>query len=201
MLSTVPVALVLASSSPRRQQLLRGLGLELTVEPADIDETELPGEPPIGYVTRVAGEKVATVAERLNSPSGVVVLGADTTVEVDGRILAKPVDDDDARRMLGLLSGRTHQVHTAVVAWAGGQSNTVAVTTGVTFTELDAGLIEWYIARGEHRDKAGAYAMQGAAAALVASIDGSPSNVIGLPLSETVALLRAAGIALSCGGV
>jgi septum formation protein len=193
------VSLVLASSSPRRQQLLRGLGLDFSVLAADIDEVQLAGEPPAGYVARVAREKVTAVVERLDATTDVCVLGADTTVDVDGEILAKPADDDDARRMLRLLAGRTHQVHTAVVAWRPQRTGTVTVTTDVTFAPLDDAEIEWYLACGEHRDKAGAYGMQGAAGALVARIDGSPSNVIGLPLAETVALLRAAGIALTAG--
>ncbi len=190
------VSLVLASGSPRRQELLRGLGLVFTVAPADIDETGRLGESPADYVARVAHEKVMAVVGRLGTPSDVCVLGADTTVDVDGEILAKPVDDDDAGRMLALLSGRTHQVHTGVVAWCAGRVETAAVTTDVTFAGLDAAEIAWYLSLGEHADKAGAYGMQGAGGALVERIDGSPSNVIGLPLAETVTLLRACGVVL-----
>ncbi len=190
------VTLVLASGSPRRQELLRGLGLEFSVVPADIDETGRLGESPADYVARVAHEKVMAVVGRLGTPSDVCVLGADTTVDVDGEILAKPVDDDDAGRMLALLSGRTHQVHTGVVAWCAGRVETAAVTTDVTFAGLDGAEIAWYLSLGEHADKAGAYGMQGAGGALVERIDGSPSNVIGLPLAETVTLLRACGVVL-----
>jgi septum formation protein len=192
----VPIALVLASGSPRRQELLRGLGLTFTVVPAEIDEGERPGELPADYVARVGYEKVMAVVDRLGRPDDVCVLGADTTVDVDGEILAKPVDDDDAQRMLARLSGRTHQVHTGVVAWRAGKVRTAAVTTDVTFASLDGAEIRWYLSLGEHRDKAGAYGMQGAGGALVERIEGSPSNVIGLPLAETVALLRACGVAL-----
>src|SRR5215211_7067851 len=109
------VSLVLASGSPRRQELLRRLGLTFSVVPAEFDEGERPGELPADYVARVGYDKVMAVVDRLGRPDDVCVLGADTTVDVDGEILAKPVDDDDAGRMLALLSGRTHQVHTGVV--------------------------------------------------------------------------------------
>jgi septum formation protein len=111
-------------------------------------------------------------------------------------VLGKPEDVGDARRMLRLLSGRTHQVHTAIVAWRISRLETATVTTDVTFVGLDEALIEWYVATGEHADKAGAYGIQGAAGALVERIDGSPTNVIGLPLAETVALLRRCGLRL-----
>lgn len=188
------VSLVLASGSPRRLELLRGLDLTFSVVPADIDEAEHPRERPAEYVHRVAHDKVVAVVTALGSPADTCVLGADTTVDVDGSILAKPADDDDARRMLTLLSGRTHQVHTAVVAWHAGVAHAVTVTTDVTFATLDAAEIDWYLSLGEHGDKAGGYGMQGAGGALVTRISGSPSNVIGLPLAETVALLRSAGV-------
>jgi septum formation protein len=124
----------------------------------------------------------------------VVVLAADTTVDVDGTVLAKPVDDADARRMLRLLSGRTHQVHTAVVGWRISGVHTATVTTDVTFARLTERGIDWYLSMGEHLDKAGGYGMQSAGAALVQRIDGSPSNVIGLPLAETIGVLRACGV-------
>ncbi len=129
----------------------------------------------------------------------VAVVAADTTVDVDGSILAKPVDDDDARRMLRLLSGRTHQVHTAVFGWTSDGEHTATVTTDVTFVHLSEQGIDWYLSMGEHRDKAGAYGMQGAGGALVRRIDGSPSNVIGLPLAETIGVLRACGVAVAGG--
>ena len=191
-------SLVLASASPRRQELLRGIGLEFAVVPADVDESLLPGEKPVDYVERVAHDKALAVVAKLGmgADGDVVVVAADTTVDVDGEILAKAEDDVDARRMLRLLSGRTHQVHTAVVVWRISGLQTVTVSTDVTFVDLDEATIGWYLATGEHRDKAGAYGMQGAAGALVERIDGSPTNVIGLPLAETVDLLRRSGIRL-----
>lgn len=191
-------SLVLASASPRRQELLRTIHLDFSVVPADVDESLRPGEKAIEYVERVARDKAMAVVGRLGTGAtgDVVVLAADTTVDVEGEILAKPEDDDDARRMLRLLSGRTHQVHTAVVMWRIAGVQIATVTTDVTFAEFDEAMLEWYIATGEHLDKAGAYGMQGAAGALVERIDGSPSNVIGLPLAETVALLRASGLTM-----
>lgn len=191
-------SLVLASSSPRRQELLRGLGLEFSVVPADVDESRRRDEKAPDYVERVARDKAMAVVAKLGTSAAgnLVILAADTTVDVDGEILGKPADDADGRRMLRLLSGRTHQVHTAVVAWRIAGLQEATVTTDVTFVDLDEQAIDWYLATGEHRDKAGAYGMQGAAGALVERIDGSPTNVIGLPLAETVALLRACGVAL-----
>ena len=186
--------LILASASPRRHELLRSVGFAFVVEPADVDEAERPGEDAVRYVERVARAKADAIAERRGSLDGCVILAADTTVDVDGVILAKPVDDGDARRMLGLVSGRTHLVHTAVVCRHAGRVLAETVTTGVTFVALSDDDIEWYLALGEHRDKAGAYAMQGAAGAFVERLDGSPTNVIGLPLAETCRLLRTAGL-------
>lgn len=198
-------ALILASSSPRRQQLLRSIGLDFTVEVADVDESELAGEAPVAYVERVARSKAAAVVERIGlgqvRGGPFAVLAADTTVDVDGRILAKPIDDDDARRMLSMLAGRTHQVHTSVVGChADGDAirfELVTVTTDVTFTPLTESQIDWYLSIGEHLDKAGGYGMQTAGGALVDRIDGSPSNVIGLPLAETIGVLRACGVSLT----
>jgi septum formation protein len=191
-------SLVLASSSPRRQELLRTIGLDFSVQVADVDESEHPGESPVEYVERVAKAKAMAVVARLGvaATGNVAVLAADTTVDVDGEILAKPVDDADARRMLELLSGRTHQVHTTVVGWRISGIEQVTVTTDVTFARLSDQGIDWYLSRGEHRDKAGAYGMQGAAGALVHRIDGSPTNVIGLPLAETIGVLRACGVSV-----
>jgi septum formation protein len=188
--------LVLASASPRRSELLRSVGLEFEVMPADIDESTLPGEAPSDYVARLSNEKARVVAERVGG--GAIVIAADTTVDVDGRILEKPIDDPDARRMLRLLSGRTHLVHTGVTTLSFGVGSgktgspvSVVVETAVRFVELTDRAIEWYLATGEHAGKAGAYGIQGAAGAFVERIDGSVTNVIGLPLAETLALLAA----------
>jgi septum formation protein len=192
------VSLVLASASPRRQELLRGLGLEFAIVPGDVDETERAGESPVAYVERVARSKAMAVVGKLGfgATGQVAVLSADTTVDVDGEILAKPLDDDDARRMLRLLSGRTHLVHTAVVGWRITAVQAVTVTTEVTFATLTDAGIDWYLSLGEHLDKAGAYGMQGAGGALVHRIGGSPTNVIGLPMAETIGVLRACGVTL-----
>jgi septum formation protein len=187
--------LVLASASPRRSELLRSVGLDFDVMPADIDESVRPGEAPSDYVARLSREKAAAVGERLDG-AAVVVVAADTTVDVDGRILEKPLDDGDARRMLQLLSGRTHLVHTGVTTLSfgvgsgrTGSAMTVVVETAVRFVELTDRAIDWYLSTGEHVGKAGAYGIQGAAAALVERVDGSVTNVIGLPLAETVVML------------
>ncbi len=188
--------LVLASASPRRSELLGAAGLEFDVVPADIDESVRAGETPSDYVARLSSEKGAAVGERIDG--AVVIVAADTTVDVDGRILEKPADADDARRMLRLVSGRTHLVHTGVTVSSfgvgsarTGTSATCVVETAVRFVELTDRAIEWYLATGEHVGKAGAYGIQGAAAAFVERIDGSVTNVIGLPLAQTLELLRA----------
>ncbi len=177
--------LVLASGSPRRAELLGAIGLSFVVRAADIDESLAPDEAPDEYVLRLAAAKAAAVAT-----PGEIVVGADTTVEVDGVILGKPAGDHDARAMLRRLSGRAHRVHTGVTVLAGSRRLERLVTTSVRFVPLTADVIEWYVATGEPADKAGGYAIQGAGGALVAGVDGSVSNVIGLPLAETVALLR-----------
>lgn len=181
------VRLVLASGSPRRKMLLESAGLDFDVVPADVDESPLPGEVPADYVLRVGADKARAVAAQ-----GRIVLAADTTVEAGGQILAKPVDDDDARRMLNLLSGDVHRVHTGVAVWANGEVCQQLVTTDVHFIDLTPDAIEWYIGTGDPHDKAGAYAIQGQAAGFVAAVHGSVTNVVGLPLAETLALLRAA---------
>lgn len=185
--------LVLASGSPRRRRLLEQVGLRFDVRPSDIDETALADESPTDYVRRLSIEKAAASRESRHAGAGDVVIAADTTVEIDGCILEKPVDDDDARRMLGLLSGRSHHAHTGVTVMAGhAEAQTIVVSTEVVFIELTDAMIDWYVATGEADDKAGAYGIQGGAAAFVERIDGSVTNVIGLPLAETLALLRIA---------
>jgi septum formation protein len=156
------------------------------VVPADIDETPLAGESPTDYVRRLSLDKALTVAA---AGRRAVVLAADTTVDVAGAILEKPVDEDDVRRMLRLLSGRSHQVHTGVTV-VGSEPATIVVTTMVTFVHVTDAEVEWYVATGDGLGKAGGYGIQGAAARFVERVDGSVTNVIGLPLSETLALLR-----------
>lgn len=180
------VRVVLASASPRRVDLLASVGLCFDVRPPDIDESPREGEDPVAYVRRLSREKAEAVAA---DPSEVVV-AADTTVALGDGILGKPDDDETARAMLQTLSGRTHQVHTGVTVRRGATVATIGVTTEVCFVVLDDATIEWYVALGEGRDKAGGYALQGAGAVLVERVVGSVSNVIGLPLVETVGLLR-----------
>lgn len=195
---TVGSRLILASASPRRRHLLETIGLTFEVRPADVDETARDEEPAVEYVQRIAEWKARAVVARADAADldHIAVLAADTTVDLDGAILAKPADDDDAREMLRSLSGRTHQVHTAVFGWSAREEQATTVTTDVTFARLSEQEIEWYLSMGEHLDKAGAYGMQGAGGALVRRIDGSPSNVIGLPLAEAIGVLRSCGVAV-----
>jgi septum formation protein len=183
--------LTLASSSPRRRELLRELGLAPEIRTADADETPLPGEAPGPYALRVARAKARAVDAEL-------VLAADTTVAVDGLILGKPQDGADAARMLRLLGGRTHQVISAVCVRrpAIRLELDAVVTTDVEVAPLDEATIGWYVATGEPLDKAGAYAVQGKFGAFVPAVHGSVTGVIGLPLDETLALLRRAGLPL-----
>ena len=187
--------LVLASASPRRRELLGQLGLVFEVSAADIDETPRPGEAAGPYVQRLAREKARAVASRR---PGAWVLAADTTVALEERLLGKPRDAAEAREMLTHLSARTHAVHTGVALAGGpeGAEHALVVHTRVTFRALSAGEIAWYVATGEPLDKAGSYAIQGKGGFLVAAVEGSPTNVIGLPLGETLDLLARAGVAL-----
>ena len=171
--------IVLASASPRRAELLRAAGIPFEVDAAAIDEVPRPGERPEDYVLRLAREKAEVVGRR---KSGSPVLGADTEVVVDGLILGKPADDSEAARMLDRLSGRAHDVVTGVALIANGQVLTAIERTEVRFLPLTADEIAWYIRSGEPRDKAGAYAIQGLASRFVERIDGSYSNVVGLPM-------------------
>lgn len=183
--------LVLASASPRRLELLRLVGLEPVVKPANVDETQLPGEPPAAYVARLAHRKAAAVAAMDDS----VVMGADTIVVLDGEILGKPADAPAAAQMLRRLSGREHIVTTAVTVYRRGhERGSVAVSTAVHMTDLDQASVDAYVATGDPLDKAGGYGIQGRAAAFVARINGSYTNVVGLPLVEVVSLLKDAGV-------
>lgn len=182
---------VLASGSPRRAGLLRGLGLEFDVEVPMVDESVLPGEDPVTYVARVAASK-AEVGWRRRL--GSVVIAADTTVALGAEILSTPVDAADALRMLEVLAGRCHEVHTAVVVRSPAGAWDQVVTSTVTMADHGPVWREWYVSTGEPLDKAGAYGVQGFGAVLVVQVDGSMTNVIGLPVVETAALLTAAGI-------
>jgi len=193
--------LVLASASPRRAELLRAAGFDFDVLPAEVDETMDVEETPDGYVRRVAQLKAQTVARRAPDRA---VLGADTIVVVDHEILGKPADAEDARRMLRRLSGREHVVMTAVClvnpAAREGASKRLelrVVRTTVEFSPLSGAEIDWYIASGEPMDKAGAYAVQGLAARFVARVDGSYSNIVGLPVAVVYDLCRGARLLVS----
>jgi septum formation protein len=181
--------LILASASPRRAELLRQAGIAFEVMPADVDESTVAGERPADYVRRLAEAKAMAVAGRVG---GALVLAADTTVVAGGEILGKPVDIADARRMLRALSGRTHDVLTAVTLGRRSPAvleTDVAITT-VEFASVSEAEIEWYVGTGEPMDKAGAYAIQGLASRFVTRIAGSYSNVVGLPVALVYALLR-----------
>lgn len=186
--------LVLASASPRRAALLAQIGLEPdVVVPAAVDETPREDETPAVYAVRLAEEKARAVATR---ETGAFVLGADTVVACGRRILGKPATEDEARRCLALLSGRRHRVHGGIaVATPTGKLISRRVETAVLFKRLTPDEITDYLATGEWRDKAGGYAIQGRATRFVRGIIGSYSNVVGLPLYETVALLAGQGFA------
>jgi septum formation protein len=185
--------LLLASASPRRREMLERVGVPLEVRPADVDEEPLDGEDPTAYVARIAHAKAIAV-KRL---PGQWVLAADTTVTIDGKILAKAATPEEAAVMLGQLAGRVHQVITAftIVGDAGDAPFHRAgiVASDVVVIELDTPRIADYVASGEWRGKAGAYAIQGIGAALVREVRGSVTNVIGLPLVEVLEALRAVG--------
>ena len=186
--------LVLASSSPRRRQLLESLGLSFDVVVPDVDEIRRPDEEPYDYVERVARAKVEAIAA-----PGVVVIGADTTVVIDGRILGKPAHPDEAEAMLRKLSGNTHEVLTGVaVARLNPSLETVSTVESilVRFLLMTDEEISDYVATGEPMDKAGAYALGGVGAVFVEWVHGSPSGVIGLPLHATARLMRALGLDL-----
>lgn len=194
--------LILASASPRRAELLTAAGIPFEVRPAHIDESVQPGEDARAYALRVATGKARAV---LAQSAGRPVLAADTVVVIDGQILGKPLDGDDAKRMLRLLSGRTHEVVTAVVlisAQRGQQPHERTIdrqveVTAVEFATLDNADIDWYVRTGEPADKAGAYAIQGLASRFVIGIQGAYSNVVGLPVGLVYAMCTRAGILLS----
>lgn len=200
------VRLILASASPRRAELLRAAGFEFEVAAADVNESIRAGESPQTYVRRLAAQKSLAAlkgcARRAQSampsktgvaqafkPADMIVLGADTAVVVDDDILGKPRDDDDAAAMLTRLSGRRHEVMTGVSLRCGAYEVGRVEITGVHFVRLSADDIAWYVKSGEGRDKAGAYAIQGLASRFIPRIEGSYSNVVGLPIASVVELL------------
>jgi len=199
--------LVLASASPRRADLLRAAGYTFDTLAVDLDERVLPGETPAAYVSRLAREKSAAAMQRFvqraqtcGGPDkaavhDVVVLGADTTVVVDGEILGKPSDDREAAAMLNKLSGRAHEVLTGVSVRTSAGEWQLVEATSVYMSTLSPQDVAWYVASGEGRDKAGGYAVQGLASRFIPRVDGSYSNVVGLPIATVEALLREAASA------
>ena len=186
--------LCLASASPRRRELLAQLGIAHVVAPADIDERRRESESPADYVRRMAREKAERVAADAGRSRGLPVLGADTSVVLDGRVLGKPGDAAESREMLALLSERTHEVLSAVTLLGAPGGGSRLARTEVRFRRIEPAEAAAYWSSGEPRDKAGGYAIQGRAAAFVSWISGSYSGVVGLPLFETAALLAEAGL-------
>jgi septum formation protein len=182
--------IVLASASPRRAEILAALGIPFEVVPSGIEEILRPDEEAVSAANRLAREKARDVARGRNAP----VLAADTLVFLGPEILGKPSDAADARRMLSLLSGRTHSVVTGVALLFDGVLREDSAVSRVRFADLSPEEVDWYAGTGEPMDKAGAYAVQGAGARFIESIEGSPSNVIGLPARAVYGLLREAGL-------
>lgn len=193
---TQSTVVLLASQSPRRLELLRQLGLQPRVQPVQIDETPRPGEAATEYVLRLARAKAEAAVSAAGHGAGVPIVAADTAVAVDGVILGKPENAAAAHHMLRLLSGRTHEVHTAVAVATRQALATAVSTSRVTMMPLPDDDIAAYLASGEAYDKAGAYGIQGLAGMFVQRLEGSYSGVMGLPLFETAQLLRAAGVGL-----
>ena len=179
--------LVLASGSPRRKEMLSLLGVDFIIRAPEVNESQHAGEDPENYVRRVSSEKASAV-------KGSVVLGADTCVVLEGTIYGKPVSLENAEAMLQKLSGKVHRVVSGVAVRTSEQLMITVVHTDVEFISLTQRLIDWYLGIGESLDKAGAYALQGAGGSLIKAINGSHSNVVGLPLVETASLLDRAGV-------
>jgi nucleoside triphosphate pyrophosphatase len=182
--------LILASASPRRAELLRAAGYAFEIVVANVDESMRDGESPSIYVRRLAAEKSAAVGPGADTAEA-IVLGADTTVVIDDEMLGKPDDDNDSARMMRRLSGREHQVLTGISLRRGAVELGCVETTSVFVAPLSDDEIAWYVATGEGRDKAGAYAIQGVASRFIPRIEGSYSNVVGLPVSRVRELLTA----------
>ena len=186
--------LCLASKSPRRLDLLRLLGIEPELLDVDVVEVRQPGESPLDYVNRVAREKAGAGLLEVAALPGALVLGADTEVVLDDVVYGKPADRADAARMLGELSGRTHEVVTAVWVMSAAREAHAIQRSQVTFADVSADDLGWFLDSGEWQGKAGAYAIQGRAAAFISHLSGSQSSVMGLPLHETHRLLRGFGL-------
>jgi len=188
--------IVLASGSPRRQELLRQINLPHQVRPADVDETRSPGEPPSDYACRIALDKAEHVARLLDGADDRIILAADTAVVLGDEVIGKPADAEVAASMLRRLSGREHQVLTAVAGIRGGRRLLELSVSSVAFRPISETEISTYVASGEPMGKAGAYAIQGCAAVFTERLAGSYSGVMGLPLFETARLLAQLGVAI-----
>ena len=192
------LSIVLGSASPRRRELLEAQGFRLHVHPADIDEAERPNETPSAYLERIVAAKLAAAKSHVGEGTRAdALIVADTTVTIDGRILGKPVDRGESKKMIAALAGRAHEVMTrfAILSLGSGRDLSDTVVTRVVFRALTAAEIDAYVATGEGDDKAGAYAVQGKGAALVTRIEGSYTNVVGLPVAEVVVALGSLGLA------
>jgi septum formation protein len=187
-----PSSVVLASASPRRLGLLKNIGVDPEVRPADIDETPLPGESPARYVERLAVAKAAAVAR-----DGEVVIAADTTVSINGQTIGKPASRAEALDILRTLSGRTHTVFTGLAVLSPSGTASAIVTSEVTFIQASADLLAWYADTDEPYDKAGGYGLQGAGSMLVAGVQGSVTNVVGLPLAQLHELMSIPRVTLT----
>lgn len=179
----------LASASPRRSELLRQIGVAHEVRVVEVDESVVPGEAPVEYVLRLAESKARALWDRLPRDRRLPVLAADTTVALEGEVFGKPASHAEAVAMLSRLSGRTHQVHTAVAVLHAGGGTARVSSSSVSLREITPAEIDWYWQTGEPRDKAGGYAVQGRAAIFIQHLSGSYSGVMGLPLFETWELL------------
>lgn len=188
-------SLILASSSPRRADLLRSIGADFEIATAPVPEAIHPGEAPADYITRLARAKAVAIARTRDSG---LIIGADTVVVLDGRTMGKPADEDEAKRMLGLLAGRWHAVMTGVAVYHIASRREAAdyAKTLVRFTSLSQEDIDWYVKSGEPMDKAGAYAIQGLGSLFVEEIAGNYSNVVGLPITLVYRLCRQLGFSL-----
>ncbi len=184
--------IVLASRSPRRKDILEKLNWSFVIDPPDIDESPLKDESPINYVQRISAAKADLVARRHDQQC--IVIAADTTVELNGEIFGQPRDLDEARLMIQKLSGKTHNVHTAISVRHNLETANAVDTSSVTMREVSGELLEWYIGTGESIGKAGAYAVQGHGAAMVADLAGEIDTVIGLPVGLLIGMLGNLGI-------
>jgi septum formation protein len=190
----VSAPVLLASASPRRRELLERAGVVIVVRAVEVDESARVGEAADDYLLRIVAAKLAAARALGEAAGAAAILVADTAVVLDGRILGKPTDDEDARGMVRALAGRRHRVATRYALARGADEASETVSTEVEFRTLDDGQVARYVATGEGRDKAGAYAIQGIGAMLVRRIDGSYTNVVGLPLCEVIEALERLGV-------